>query len=262
MSLFTHPVGGARVTIILNINSALTSGYNILANAGGAYVAGYTDFIVNVNADCTHSQAAGITFGALAAGDSVNIIIATGVTVGGGGGAGGQGTHSSNGGVGWIFGAGSQGSPGIDMSGTSASLFITNHGTIACGSGGGGGGGADGETNVTGVGGGGGGSGQNIKNVIAGAGPGGAMAGFSANYNGVAGSGTSGGAGGFDGGLIRGGQGGDGGSAGASAGNNGAAATGGSGHQAPGNGGDYGFIVKNTGGAQVTYVLHGTEIGH
>jgi hypothetical protein len=268
MTLFTRPGYGGRVSIVLTIGSAVTTGYNILSNAGSTYVPGFSDFIVYVNANLTSTASGGgITFGALNATDSVNIIVATGVTLGGAGGGGATGDGISGGGSSFSSGPGGQGYPGIDMSNTGTPLFITNNGTIACGSGGGGGGGSSYDGGAPpaayGAGGGGGGAGLNYLSQAGGPGNGGIITGFTIeNKSGTAGSGTSGGVGGSaNGGAYRGGTAGNGGAIGAHAGTAGSAGAGGTTH-APTAGGDYGYIVLNTGGATVTYVLHGTEIGH
>jgi hypothetical protein len=263
MTFMTRPSGGTRVTIVLTISGALSSTYDVFSNRGGTYVAGLTDFVLNVNANVilAGSGASAITAGSLSNGDTLSVIVGTGINVYGAGGNGGQGGGYN--GSSWLINNGIQnGGSAIDLLSSPVAVYITNHGTLACGTGGDGGGAGAFTGTSAAAGGGGGGGGLNFASTVATPGSGGHItSGFTTGIDGAAGSGFNGGTGGVNGGTI-GGAGGTNNVNGATAGANGGAVGGGSTGVAAGAGGDYGYVVKNLGGGSVTYLLHGTEVGH
>jgi len=184
-----------RVVIALTI-SADTANYDLYANRGANYAAGYTDITLTINSGVTVSSAStasyALSVNGFTSGDTVSII--NNGTVVGAGGAGGRGANSSSAPANAV--AGSAAGPALYLNYASS---ITNNGTIAAGGGGGGGGSgrsyASGKTTLY-QGGGGGGGGAGVAISAAGAGGTGSSG---ASYNGNAGSpgtATAGGAGG------------------------------------------------------------------
>jgi hypothetical protein len=132
VTFLARPFGAQRFGLTLNINSTQTTTYNILtqATATGLYVAGFTDILLNVNANVAVTSGNGIISGALTAGDSIALV--NSAIICGGGGAFGFFTNFTS-----ALSVTYQVNVGSDALSISVPILvnITNNGTMAAGGG-------------------------------------------------------------------------------------------------------------------------------
>lgn len=237
--------GKAKRVAIALVLSADTNNYDVFANRGANYAAGYTDLTLTINSGITVGSASTASYAmsvnGFTSGDTVSIV--NNGTIVGAGGAGGRGAIASSA---TAAVAGSVAGPALYAN---FATSVTNNGTIAAGGGGGGGGSGrsylSGKTTVYQNGGGGGG----------GAGVVGGVGAVGGNTGGT-GTATTGGAGGTA--LNSAGAGGAGGARGTagSSGTTGSTTVRGG---AAGGGATSNYI---TGNSFVTWVATGTRLGN
>lgn len=244
-----------RVVIAITLSSS-TNNYDLFANRGANYAAGYTDVSLTINSGVTIGSASNASYAlsvnGFTSGDTVSIV--NNGTIVGAGGDGGRGVNLTNSTTFTNGGPGLAGGPALYAN---YAVSVTNNGTIAGGGGGGGGGTgrqyASGKTTIYQSGSGGGGGAGAIVGAAGAAGTG-----SNATYYGNAGSpgtATTGGAGGAA--KNSAGGGGAGGALGAVGG------TGGTGSAtvrgAAGAAGAAGNYV--VGNANITWIATGTRLG-